>query len=399
MPHERPQTSSSNHPRKPVLSLILCSRNDQYMGNPVWRLQTTLNYTAQNLQELGREDQVEIIVADWGSDIPLYKVLQLSPVAARIVSFVVIPPAVAHELQKDSPFPEVLALNAAARRVNGQYIGRIDQDTLVGKRFLRTFFEMHDGTLQLDIALDSALLFANRQSIPYRFAVRCPSFWAVVRTFRWFGRFLRIEHPNPLQPFYCSYVGIWLLHRNLWNECGGYDERMIHMDDMESDMAARLMEKYKMVDLGKIVNYDFYHLDHYHPRRSRSPTTQHRKLNPEFYKPSVFHPNNKDWGLIQYPLEVLHCSPTRGGVETGTLDQPRSKWLAFTLLLLSTGAQIAWDNLLLSLKPAWKFLSVWRYRAGVAWETVRGQPLISWPRLLRQLWIEKKSSQIRQQKT
>ena len=66
----------------------------------------------------------------------MQEVLHLSPAAARIVSFLAIPPALARELQQDSPFPEVLAVNAAARRANGQYIGRIDQDTLVGKRFL-----------------------------------------------------------------------------------------------------------------------------------------------------------------------------------------------------------------------------------------------------------------------
>src|SRR5882672_5606856 len=93
----------------PIISLILCSRNDQYMGNSRWRLNTTLNYLAQRMDELGREKDVEIVVADWGSTIPLREVLELSPAAARIVSFLLIPPGIARDLQKDSPFPEVLA--------------------------------------------------------------------------------------------------------------------------------------------------------------------------------------------------------------------------------------------------------------------------------------------------
>ena len=93
--------NSSYRSRNPVLSLILCSRNDQYMGNPRWRLQTALNYLAQNVQESGREEDVEVVVADWGSEIPLHTVLQLSPVAARMVSFVAVPPALARELQKE----------------------------------------------------------------------------------------------------------------------------------------------------------------------------------------------------------------------------------------------------------------------------------------------------------
>lgn len=38
-------------------------------------------------------------------------------------------------------------------------------------------------------------------------------------------------------------------------------------------------------------------------------------------------------------------------------------------------------------KNLFRFYSVWRYRFGVAWETVRGQPLSRWPGLLKNLWI------------
>lgn len=84
MHNENLQTSSSNHPRKPVLPLILCSRNDQYQGNSPLRLETALNYVAQNVYELGRKEDVEVIVADWGSETPLRGVLQLTPAAAKI---------------------------------------------------------------------------------------------------------------------------------------------------------------------------------------------------------------------------------------------------------------------------------------------------------------------------
>jgi len=367
--------------KTPALSLILCSRNDQHMGNSRWRLETALNYVAKNVHELGREEDVEVLVADWGSEIPLREVLQLSPAAARIVSFLLIPPGIAGTLQRDSPFPEVLALNAAARRVNGQYIGRIDQDTLVGERFLNMFFELHQGIRHSDVPLDSALLFASRRRIPYRFAVRCPSFWIVDWFVHRFGRVLSIETPHPPVPFYHGPVGIWLLPRHLWNECGGYDERMIYMSSMEGDMVYRLLDKYQMVDLGKLADYDFYHLEHFPPwhRRGRS---RHRKTNREFCtQPNVFHPNTKDWGLIRYPLEVL---PYGAKVETGACEEPRDELARFLLLMISAGAQFTWDSLILSSRAAY---ALWTRRAEIAWKTVRGQPLGRWPNLLRKLWI------------
>ena len=357
------------------------------MGNSRWRLETALNYVAQNIHELGRVEDVEVLVADWGSEISLREVLKLSPAAARIVSFILIPPEIAFPLQKDSPFPEVLALNAAARRARGDYIGRIDQDTLVGKRFLEIFFELYEGNRRLKVPLEAALLFANRRDVPYRFAVRSPSFRSTDRFVHWFGRFLRIEVPRPPIPFYLASVGIWLVNRTLWNECGGYDERMIYMNAMETNMIVRLMMRYEMVNLGALTDYDFYHLEHYDPRAVRKSST-YRKVNPNlpFSRPDVLNPNNQDWGLIQYPLERLSYSG-QCDVKTATCRQRLLEFLGFTPLLLVVGPLMGWDGLT-------TVFSTWRRRAGIAKKVLYGQPLVTWPHLLRKVWLERKPAKM-----
>ena len=391
---EKLQTGPSSRARKPILSLLACSRNDRYMGNPVWRLQTALNYLARSVQEVGREGEVEVLVTDWGSEIPLHTVLQLSPAAAGLVSFIIVSPAVAQQVQGDSPFSEVHAFNAAARRAGGQYLGRIDQDTLVGTRFLRTFFELYEGKRQLDVPLASALMLSNRHQIPYRFASRCPSSWELDHFMRWFGRFLSGEmYWLPPHLFLRSLVGIWLVHRDVWFECGGYDERMKYYDWMETDMMLRLMQRgYTVFDLGKLVNYDFYHLEHYPPTVPRSAYTE-RKANPGFDLTNPpedlqFHPNSEDWGLVKYPLEVVSYSRSQAGARTEALAAPPFKWLAFTLLLLSAGLQIACDSLVLR---ASRFVGRWKQRAGVVWKAVRGQPVTSWLGVLKSLWVERQS--------
>ena len=121
-----------------TLTLILCSRNDSYMGNSRWRLETSINLALLNAHKAGFLDQLKIIVSDWGSEIPLRDVLQLVPEAVGRVKFVHTPEDIAIIEQKDSKFPEVIALNAAARRASGEYIGRIDNDTVVGAEFLKT---------------------------------------------------------------------------------------------------------------------------------------------------------------------------------------------------------------------------------------------------------------------
>ena len=151
-----------------ILSLILCSRNDSYMGNSRWRLETSINLALLNAIKADFIDQLEIIVSDWGSEIPLMDVLKLVPDAEARVKFVHTPRDIAIVEQKDSKFPEVIALNAAARRAKGEYIGRIDNDTVVGEEFFRKFAQLHQNNPTDEIDLEDSFLFVERRSVPYR---------------------------------------------------------------------------------------------------------------------------------------------------------------------------------------------------------------------------------------
>src|SRR5207249_10629851 len=137
-------------------------------------------------------------------------------------------------------------------------------------------------------------------------SARCPSLSVVGRVGGLVGRLVSRGYSRSHSPFYLAGVGIWHLHRNLWSACGGYDERMIYMNGMETNMINRLLRKYEVVKLGKLVNYDFYHLEHYHPRTTRKSST-HRKVNPHlpFSRPDTSYPNSENWGLMEYPLRQL----------------------------------------------------------------------------------------------
>ena len=370
----------------PSLSLVLCARNDEYMGNSRWRLETTLNYICAQVARLGRPDAVEIVVADWGSDLPLRDALALDPLAARIVSFVTVPPEVARRAQQDSPFAEVIAINVAARRARGEYIGRIDQDTLVGRHFLRQFLDwVETGGPAVRAPLEGALWFSCRRSIPYRFAVRGPSFECVAHLVRWCGRWLAIDRGTP---FYRGGVGIWLLHRDLWDASGGYDERMIYMNDMEIDMATRLMTRYPIIDLGPLVRHDFYHLDHYHPRGPRA-SSAHRRVNTPIPREDLgLRPSGDAWGLAAAAFDVgpaVWCRPVVRPWPAAVAAAP-----SFVALVLWTSLQSGVDRIWYKAIP--QFRHRWTRRAAIAWRALTGQPLTQWPGLLRKLWMERPSA-------
>ena len=365
--------------RRPVLSLILCSRNDEYMGNSRWRLRTALDYTAQQVAKLGRALDVEILVSDWGSEVPLRDIVELTPTASDIVSFIHVPPAIARELQKDSPFAEVLALNAAARRAKGEYIGRIDQDTLVGGRFLRTFFDLYAGKRSLSAPLAKSLLFANLRFIPYRFAVRCPPFEVVDWFVRTRGDDLEVTEPKSPIPFYAGPVGICMMHRSLWHESGGYDERMIYMNAMETNLARRLMMRYDAVNLGALDRHDFFHLEHYHPRAVRKTST-HRKVNPHlpFSEPDTFNPNGQGWGLNDYTFDMRPSSLSSPAAALPS--NARREVMKFMPAFLAIKAQMTMD-------AARAAQAKWARRANRALERIGCEPVHRWPQTLRQLWL------------
>jgi hypothetical protein len=374
---------ASGGTRTPIVSLILCSRNDQYMGNSLWRLETTLNYVGERVEALGREEDVEVLVADWGSEAPLRDVVALQPGAARIVSFVTVPPALARELQQDSPFPEVLALNAAARRARGAYIGRIDQDTLVGDRFLRWLFESVEGACRLDVSnvtLETALLFANRRSIPYRFTAGSPSLGNVTRFVRLFGATLPVWRENPAtgHVFWTSYVGIWLAHRNLWDECGGYDQRLIYYNWMDTDMICRLRQKYTVVNLGELTNHDFYHLEHYHPRTAWFVRRHEMKNSAiDLSAPQrILHPNADTWGLGERSLTPEPCASAPAVRASSIVGRRPAEMATFALLMLRLSAGTVSDRVIIF----WTVQhQLWSRRFRRVRQELTDQPVLRWP--------------------
>ena len=287
----------------PLISLILCSRNDSYMGNSKWRLESSINLALLNAKRADVLDQLEIIVSDWGSEIPLREVLQLVPEAESRVKFVHTSKDISIIEQKDSKFPEVIALNAAARRASGEYIGRIDNDTVVGEEFFKKFAQLNQNNPIDELDLKDSFLFVERRSVPYRISRLSLNLNQIDSFITFFKNHFRIESATDWgKEFWWSPVGIMIFHRNIWHACRGYDERLIYWGWMEGDLALRLGQKHAVVEFSKFVGNDFYHLEHYPSltayKDRNGPATPRQKNDPVFEGLS-YTVNKDDWGLWQ----------------------------------------------------------------------------------------------------
>jgi len=290
----------------PLISLILCSRNDSYMGNSRWRLETSINLALLNAKKADFLDQLEIVVSDWGSEIPLHEVLNLVPEAKDRVKFVHVPPDIAKVEQKDSKFPEVIALNAAARRSCGEYIGRIDNDTVVGADFFCKFEKLlkKNPTDELDLA--DSFLFVERKSVPYRISRLSLPRSLISFFIKIFSSFLKLESATDWgREFWHSPVGIMMFHRDIWKTTQGYDERLIYWGWMETDYAIRLSQRHQIINLGDHIGHHFFHLEHYSnltEYKNRNGAATPRKKNEAITEGLTYNVNCDAWGLAKYDL-------------------------------------------------------------------------------------------------
>lgn len=283
---------------KPLLSIIIPARNDNFMLNFSYRLQCTLNCLANNLNKLGLMDQVEIIVSDWGSETPLHKILILNEGARKITRFLVIPPEVAFKEGKDSEFPIVIIQNAAIRRAKGTFIMQTDSDVLFPVSFIQKLFSLLRGEFSNQVDVNKVLLGSKRRHIPWGLIETNPPLNVLEKFIEKFGS--ELEGDKPWKVGFCA-TGMMMMHRDLWFESSGYDEKLVHWGWMEIDLGFRITSKYSWFDVTDELGIELFHLEHYDPKKGGREIVD-RKRNP-IDENNIFRPNDDNWGLNQYQFE------------------------------------------------------------------------------------------------
>ncbi len=113
-------------PAKPYISFVLYSRNDDYGGDLVFKLERSLNFLIAQLTDHALD--AEIIVVEWNppQDQPLLRgVLRLEQNQRVKVRFIVVPPRHHRRLRLWNQFPGsagTVAANVGIRRACGQFI-------------------------------------------------------------------------------------------------------------------------------------------------------------------------------------------------------------------------------------------------------------------------------------
>ncbi len=302
------------------ISYIIASRNDSYCGDSVGRLETTLNHTGKILKNHGVLDQSEIVLADWSSpeiNGPLRDILKLTDETKSVLKIAEVPDSVARKYQKDSPFSEVHAMNVGFRKSTGKFFARIDQDTLIGDRFVEWFY--NDFYPDIDIPPEVSLAFSGRRNLSEEQSLNFEN-WVlnkdksynveICHPNNYYSRVLPHKKKNFM--FYGGAVGIMIVERSLYLKEKGFNEDFIYMNNMDTEFMNRLKEHSIVYNLGLRVQGDFYHLNHKRndgasddisqPHASEDGCRATNGLNIRSEK--IINSNEDSWGLEGEDIKV-----------------------------------------------------------------------------------------------
>lgn len=253
----------------PAISYIIASRDDNFCGDSFGRLCCSLDA----LMDANPEHDLEVVVVDWGSDSLASKLDDRYE--GKVLRVLSVPQKVCNLFE--TPFSEVHALNLAARRARSAWIGRIDQDTIVGEGFIKWF---EDNSF-----IPPTAYFSLRRELPTQ------EIWN-----QW-----SVDAPE----FYRGGVGILLVPGLVWHEVKGYNEKNIHRNHMEHEFCLRLKALGGLQNLGPLLDPPacFYHQPH--------EACQNREHNPQLTSlqlAAISHGpvavNDENWGLKLFDNEI-----------------------------------------------------------------------------------------------
>lgn len=262
--------------KKPTISYIIASRDDEYAGRKsILRLTQVLD----NLEQTPESHSFETILVDWGSTgladwfkdtdgIEAFRPMKVLEVPTSITSLF------------SSSFPEVLALNLAARFASGQWIGRLDQDTIVGLYAANWLSMPH---------VEHTAYFSTRRELPkgqtdFDYRSLRPNLYPTWRSWN-----------VAYEQFYKAAVGLLLVPRSTWIDLRGYDEKNLGRNHMEHEFCIRLRRYCGLYNLSVITNADFYHQWHPSVERPSNPLVNEAVLEQEALMSVVR--NDENWGL------------------------------------------------------------------------------------------------------
>lgn len=294
-----------------LLSIVLCGRNDNYLGDFKYRITSSINYLCKNAEKIGRLKDIEVIVVDWNSETPLSKELCLIQEAIENVKFIIVPPEIAKKyLSNGQVFNFGCAINAGIRRANGKYIMNMPADILITSTALQNLLLLLEGKLDPVFDPKKAMLNIGRKLIPWQIVEKKPELK------KW-DRYLQLHcrhlfYANDYPGLACGFGAI-LLSKYIWGQSQGFLESLYGWGWSDIELGLRINQAYPSIDLSYfgILVYDMQQSP-----KERSSIKYH---NPHIVSFSL-EACQSDWGLKKHTLDIQKPSCRHDANSSGKIS-------------------------------------------------------------------------------
>jgi hypothetical protein len=284
------------------LSICFTGRNDNYGGKFVDRLALSVNYLAANAKQLGLLSEIEVLVSDWSSDIPLAKVVNLTPEGTSICKFIHVPKTIAQKKNfKSTEFHSTISVNVAIRRACGDFIQVCPADILYPEYQLNQLMKLLKGELHPCFDIKTTGMMVGRKFLPFQFRdeLAYNNFSVIDKYLLFCDTF---GESGSYTPGIATGWGAILLHKSIWFEIEGLDEQFGGWGYSDIELGLKINQNYPFVDLSKfgIKVYDFAH----NTKLLHTKLDRLNKFDHFFYK----REENDNWGLSDYDLPVEYSN-------------------------------------------------------------------------------------------
>lgn len=285
------------------LTIVTCGRNDNFAGNFLQRLEHNLNKLSENIEKLGLENEVEIIVTDWGSpdDSKISDVIKVDK--KNFIKYLHVPYDLTIKYSPNSSFSLPHAMNAAVRRMSGRYMLSLDADSYVP---LETFKGVYDLILN-DNSREYTFYWGSRYFIPYKTQIEVNNIqemdelikkWSdsgkpTVRQEEMSNGWVhsKIYFTNNMTAFSGGACAL-LINKEIAQSSNFLFEALTKWGWCDCEIHERLSTKYKCFGDLEDISGDFFHIGHHEVKTGQDL----HGWNPTI-KANTFAANGENWGL------------------------------------------------------------------------------------------------------
>lgn len=298
-----------------ILSICIPGRDDNYFEDFKYRINTTINHLARSIKNSNLLDDVEILITDWGSDIPIYQTLNLSQEATKITRFIYVEPEIICGVTKSGRDDWHMSIppNVAARRATGKYILTYPGDTLISQYSFETLIRFLNNEILISVDLECSYFLIPRYDVPWQFLERQPDLVEWDRYFSICSKNTPLENSGIFSFF--GDAGGFLMHHSLWNKFRGFDEPNYEYSSNDVELGFRVTQYYPHLSLSSIGVF-LYHMGHPPGRGRRIFIQKNVKPTPIIYNTKLYV-NDENWGLGDIDFNLQQALPKKTALESG----------------------------------------------------------------------------------